>query len=269
MEPKDISFKAITSVQQKILTYYHEQGRVLAWRQTTDPYKILLSEIMLQQTQVSRVKEYYARWIRRFPTIVHLARAHKKSILKEWMGLGYNSRALNLHRTAKLIAREYRSDVLTALDDYKRLPGIGPYTQAAVKIFATNADLVTVDTNIRRILIHEFSLPKTTPDIELWTLAKRLLPQGKSRDWHNALMDYGSHILTSRSTGIAPKSKQSTFKESDRDYRARILKVLLKEPYTFDGLHSLCGIDAKRLQRILDKLVKTQTIRYKNDCYSL
>ncbi len=257
----------ITRFQTKILQFYRKNKRNLPWRNTTEPYKILLSEIMLQQTQVNRVIKYYQTWTEKWPTIQDLAQADRKEILSAWMGLGYNSRAVNLHKTAQIISTEYQGDILTALQHYKELPGIGPYTAQAVQIFATNKDLVTVDTNIRRILIYEFNLQENIKYNELNTLAQRLLPNGRSRDWHNALMDYGATLLTARKTGIQPQTKQSRFQGSDRQYRARILRLVLEKPRTVDQLHQQLPISLKRLTTILEKLEKEQILHKKDRIY--
>lgn len=213
-------------VQKKILTYYKENGRDLPWRTTTDPYKILVSEIMLQQTHVDRVIPFYTTWIRKWPTIHDLAAAPRTDVLKAWLGLGYNNRAIRLHDLAKKVSNDYNGDLLTALDQEK-LPGIGSYTKRAIAIFAMNKDLIAIDTNIRRILIHEFNFLHSITDQELEDVAMQCLPKGKSREWHNALMDYGATVLTSRKTGIKPKTTQSKFEGSDRQIRAQILRYLL------------------------------------------
>ena len=160
----------IKAFQKKILTFYKKKSRELPWRKTTDPYSILLSEIMLQQTQVDRVIEYFNRWTKRWPTVHHLARAKRISVLKEWMGLGYNNRAVNLHKAAQKISKDYKGDVLKAVENFKEIPGIGPYTSKAVQIFSANKNVVTVDTNIRRIFIHEFKLSEKISDAELWNV---------------------------------------------------------------------------------------------------
>ncbi len=265
----------IRDFQGKVLSYYREQGRDLPWRRTADPYHILISEIMLQQTQVERVVPFYERWIARWPTIGALAKASRQEVLGEWLGLGYNNRAVNLHKTAQVIALRCGGDVLAALEHYKELPGIGAYTAAAVRIFALNEDTVTVDTNIRRILIHEFRLDEKIPERELWELAVECLPKGKSRDWHNALMDYGALYLTSRKTGIRPKTQQSKFDGSDRQLRARILRHLLTDrsdsAYSISSLGQLVGesVPGPRLRKIISGMVKDELLDRKGSCYRL
>ncbi|MBN2599538.1 MAG: Fe-S cluster assembly protein HesB, partial [Candidatus Thermoplasmatota archaeon] len=262
-----ISAESIKRFQKKIFLFYKKNKRDLPWRKTTDPYKILLSELMLQQTQVKRVVVYYGKWIARWPTIHALASAALPELLQMWMGLGYNTRAINLHNTAKKIVDIFDGDVLGAMQQYKELPGIGNYTSQAVRIFSTNADLVTVDTNIRRIFISEFGLPENIPEHELWALAKQCLPVGKSRDWHNALMDYGALHLTAHKTGIRPTTQQTRFEGSDRQIRAQILRHVLKKPMTGSALMQTLMIDQKRLETILKKMMNEHILMKKNDTY--
>ncbi|MBI4147993.1 A/G-specific adenine glycosylase [Candidatus Woesearchaeota archaeon] len=257
----NVSEAKLRRFREKVLSYYLSFGRTLPWRTTTDPYKILLSEIMLQQTQVDRVVEFYTRWFARWPTIQDLAKADRTDVLKMWLGLGYNNRAINLHKAVQKISKEYGGDVLAAVKNFKDIPGIGPYTSAAVQIFAKNADIVTVDTNIRRILIHEFNLPDSVSDKELWNLADQCLPKGRSRDWHNALMDYGATLLTARKTGIKPKTTQSTFEGSDRQIRSKILRhVLNAQPATFEELAKVVGVGMERLKKIVQGLVEDDVL---------
>ncbi|HMA83531.1 MAG TPA: Fe-S cluster assembly protein HesB [Candidatus Thermoplasmatota archaeon] len=259
--------KEIKTFQQKIFHFYQENKRDLPWRKTTDPYKILVSEFMLQQTQVSRVIEYYTNWMNTWPTVKRLASESYKNVLQAWMGLGYNRRALYLHNTAKVIVDEFDGDVLTAVKHYEKLPGIGLYTSKAIQIFAANADIATVDTNIRRIFISEFDLDESVSDKELFTIAKRCLPRGKSREWHNALMDYGALHLTSRKTGIKPKTQQSIFQGSDRQIRGKILRLLLKEDQSAYQLEKELNVESKRLSKILTKMLKEETVSKTKELY--
>jgi A/G-specific adenine glycosylase len=200
------------------------------------------------------VREKYLAWQERFPTVQSLAEAPLSEVLALWQGLGYNRRALNLQRAAMLIAADYDGDVLKALAEHERLPGIGPYTARAVRIFSANEDIVTVDTNIRRILLYEFSLPEPTADKDLWQLAERCLPRGRSRDWHNALMDYGAMVLTSHTTGIRPRTRQSRFEGSERQVRGQVLRLLSQGPRSMRQLQSL--ITDPRLSRVIHALEK-------------
>lgn len=215
--------------QQRILDFYHKNGRELPWRKTTDRYRIWISETMLQQTQVDRVIPKYNKWIERFPDASALAAAPLSEVLELWQGLGYNNRAKRLWDAAKITVEQSDGKVPSTPQELIILPGIGPYMARSILIFADNLNLAAVDTNIRRILIHEFDLPETISDKELQQIADSCVPKGRSRDWHNALMDYGAMVLTARKSGIKPKTTQSKFEGSTRWYRSQILKRVLKE----------------------------------------
>lgn len=267
MEPSSISDEDIRKFHQKIFLFYKEHKRDLPWRKTTNPYNILVSEFMLQQTQVTRVIEYYKTWMEKWPIIQKLANEKYKNVLQTWMGLGYNRRALYLHNTSKVIVDDFQGNVLTAMKHYGKLPGIGLYTSKAVQIFSANADIATVDTNIRRIFINEFYLEETLPDKELFQIAERCLPIGRSREWHNALMDYGAMFLTSRKTGIKPKIQQSQFKGSNRQIRGEILRMLLNEKRTEYQLNQQLRVDSERLSEILNKMLKEKTVSKTEEYY--
>jgi A/G-specific adenine glycosylase len=180
---------------------------------------------MLQQTQVSRVVARYPVFLARFPTLGSLAAAPLPDVLSAWLGLGYNNRALRLKRCAEATADHRLPGDLEGL---RALPGVGPYTARAVLIFAGNADLAAVDANVRRVLTEQLDLPHGLSPAALQAVAEAALPPGRSRDWHNALMDYGSLVLTARATGIAPLSRQKPFAGSHRQRRARLLRRLLE-----------------------------------------
>ncbi len=219
----------IPSFQEKILIWYQENKRDLPWRKTTDAYKILVSETMLQQTQVDRVIPKYEAFLKQFPTIQQLATASRGDVLALWSGLGFNSRAVRLHELAKTVTEKYNGKLPKDHELLLSLPGVGPYTANAILSFAFNMPCACVDTNIRRILIHELQLEETISDKQLQDVAQSVIPNNKSCDWHNALMDYGSTVLTSKKTGIKPKSTQSIFKGSRRWYRGQIMKQLVQE----------------------------------------
>ena len=258
----------MNELQQRILSYYKKHGRDLPWRRTTNRYHIMVAEVMLQQTQVSRVLPKYEAWIIQFPTVQALAEAPLREVLARWSGLGYNSRGKRLQDAAKIIVSQYGGEVPSSVDKLLSLPGIGPYTARSILIFADNKDIATVDTNIRRILIHELQLEEHTSDKELFAHAQTLLPTGRSREWHNALMDYGARILTSRKTGIKAKTKQSTFKHSRRYYRGQILKLLTqKETITRKRLQQLYSDCPYDLQTLLDELRAEGILVKKNRSY--
>jgi len=221
--------RKILFFQKKVLDWYALHKRDLPWRKTTEPYLILVSETMLQQTQVDRVIPYFKRWMRKWPTFSSLAKAQKRTVLSMWSGLGYNSRALRLQQLAKEVVKRNRGKLPRNEEELLSLPGIGPYTARAVLAFAFNEPVPVVDTNIRRVIIFELGLDKDISLREITRIAGLCVPRGKSCEWHNALMDYGAIVLTSRVTGIEALSKQSKFEGSERQIRGRIVKYLLRE----------------------------------------
>lgn len=221
------------ALRVKILERYKDNARDLPWRRTNDPYKILVSEVMSQQTQVERVKPKYAAWLKAFPTLEDAASASQSHILTLRSGLGYNRRGLNLWKALKQISQTRKE-----LKDKKYfpqtekdllvLPGVGLYTAHAVLAFAYNQPVPVLDINIRRVLVTELQLDPSITDKELRALAEGLIrPGGSSRDRHNALMDYGALILTSKKTGIR-SAPQSQFVGSRRRVRGSLLKLLIK-----------------------------------------
>lgn len=213
-------------MQEKILEWYSKNKRDLPWRRTKDPYAILVSEVMLQQTQVDRVISKYLAWMEAFPTLNALATADKRKVLLLWSGLGYNNRALRLQKLAQTLKD---GELPKTEEELLKLPGIGPYTARAILAFAFNKEVAVIDTNIRRVLIHELGLSEDISLKELEKIALDLVPKGKSCIWHNALMDYGAMEKTARKTGVKSLSKQSKFEGSERQVRGRILKKLLSE----------------------------------------
>ncbi len=238
--------------RKRIFSFYRENARSFPWRETTDRYRVMVSEMMLQQTQTERVTGKYADWIKRFPDVVALAEASLREVLECWSGLGYNSRGQRLHRCARTIADEYGGVVPASPGELARLPGIGAYTSRSIPIFADNLDIAAVDTNIRRILIHELGAPETASPGELLSLAETVLPRGRSREWHNALMDYGALVLTGRRTGIRPRTRQSAFKGSNRWYRGQVVRDLLGKKVML--LEELAGLYGEGIVDVLGEL---------------
>jgi len=239
---------AVKALRRRILGWYSQNRRDLPWRHTTDPYGILVSEIMLQQTQVARVLSRFAEWLTAYPTLETLAEAPLDDVLRRWQGLGYNNRAARLRDCAATTLAQAApgapAALPRALEGLRALPGVGPYTASAVLIFAHNDDLAAVDANVRRVLTHELALPPELAPRDLQAVADVVLPRGRSRDWHNALMDYGAMVLTARATGIAPRTRQSAFQGSRRQHRARLLRLLLKRgPQRIDPLASALSLE--------------------------
>lgn len=221
----------IARVRRRVWTHYRAQGRhELPWRHTNDPYKILVSEVMLQQTQVSRVVQKYHAFIRCFPTIHALSETSLSEVLTLWQGLGYNRRAKMLHEAARMITTQHNGSMPHSFTVLRTLPGVGVYTAGAVCAFAYNQHVPMVETNIRTVLMHHL-LPGQTnvADEVLLQIAAVLCPRGRAREWYWALMDYGAHL---KEQGIrlnyASKhySKQSIFEGSDRQLRGAIVRVL-------------------------------------------
>ena len=214
---------------------------------------------MLQQTQVPRVSPRFVEWLEAWPDLESLAAAPLADVLRRWQGLGYNTRARRLQECAAAAVASARpgrrAELPRSLDGLRGLPGVGPYTARAVLVFAHNDDLAAVDANVRRVLSHELGLPEDLGDRDLQAVADAVLPRGRSRDWHNALMDYGSLVLTARSTGIASRSRQGTFEGSRRQKRARALRRLLQQgPQPLEELAAALGIAPGEAAEVVDGL---------------
>lgn len=234
----------IRAFRSAVWKFYTAQGRhALPWRQTRDPYKILVSEVMLQQTQVERVIAYYEGFMKAFPTTDALSKAALSEVLAEWQGLGYNRRAKNLHAAAKAITEQGRFP--KAIEDIEALPGVGAYTARAVAAFAHNHDSVFVETNIRTVVMHHF-FPGASKvdDAQIKEVLEKAHPKGKAREWYSALMDYGSFLKRS-GVKLNPRvkgyKKQSTFKGSKREARGALLKALVKGPRDSKFLVEILG----------------------------
>jgi A/G-specific adenine glycosylase len=272
-----------------VFNWYKHNRRSLPWRTTRNPYRILVSETMAQQTQISRVADFYSAWLKRFPTFKALAQASRADVLRQWSGLGYNNRAVRLHELAKEITNRHHGKLPRTVDELLALPGIGKYTAHAVACFAFGQTLPVVDVNIRRVLsrtlwkIHSASEMK--PEREIWSVAASLLPKNKTSDWNQALMDIGSQFCTARNpkcdgcplrrdcaSAFSPTfaSKYRTVKKSEphhngtprRLIRGKILKILHSGPKRFnDLLPALSGNhDAAK-----KKFLRTALTLMKND----
>ena len=235
-------------MQETVLAWFGESGRDLPWRQTHDPYAILVSEVMLQQTQVPRVLPRYSDWLERWPTVESLADASAGDVIAAWQGLGYNRRAVNLHRCATaVVAMGGFPREPAALE---RLPGIGPYTAAAVACFAFGAQIAAPDVNARRVLARAFGDPDMPP------------PPSRAYDWNQALFDLGATICIARrprceacplqagcpsaGTVYAPERKQSRFEGSFRQRRGELLRTL-----TATGPLPVAGLDRPALDALV------------------
>lgn len=265
----DIDNKSIIDFQDKLLTWFKDNKKDYPWRKTDDPYHIMVSEFMLQQTQTSRVIPKYEAFINRFPTLKSLANAENIEVLELWSGLGYNRRALWLKEAAQKI--HSLGNFPMTPKELKKIKGIGDYTSRAILIFTFNQDIATVDTNIRRIFIHEGFANEETSEKELFQIAEKLLPHGQSKDYHSALMDYGSEILTSSKTKIKPKTIQGKFDGSTRQVRGKIIKFLTqkKKEVSRNDIVEFCKLPENQIDKILLKLEKDGLIKKNADFYSI
>ncbi len=249
---------AVAELQERLLSWYSANGRDLPWRHTRDPYAVLVSEIMLQQTQVSRVVPKYHAWLQAYPRLEDLAAAPFDAVLRSWQGLGYNTRARRL-RDCAAAAVETAADGDAALPrtlpELLRLPGVGPYTARALLVFAYDQDVAAVDTNVRRVLTHELGLARDTGATDLQALAEAVLPRGRSRDWHNALMDYGALVLTARVSGVSSRHSQDSFVGSRRWQRSQLLQtVLTGGPQTVAHLAAVTGFSPAAVVELITLL---------------
>lgn len=179
-----------------LLRWYARTGRALPWRETRDAYRVWISEIMLQQTQVERVIEYYARFLEKFSDVQTLARARWPQVLSVWRGLGYYRRARNLLCAAKAVAKEHGGRFPRTVEGLETLPGIGAYTARAIAVFAYEEDELVLDTNVRRVLVRILGIQTEKPDTALHALKERIVPRGKAWPFHQALMDLGATICS-------------------------------------------------------------------------
>jgi A/G-specific adenine glycosylase len=264
----------IQEFRDLILSYYALFGRDLPWRHTTDPYAILVSEIMLQQTQVERVRHKYPEFIRTFPTFESLSGAPLQDILSAWQGLGYNRRALALQKTARIVVEEYDGELPRQVADLIELPGIGKATASAVVAYAFNEPVVYIETNIRRVFIHFFFRDQADiSDTEIGPFVERTLVPENPRLWYNALMDYGSDLkrrVENPNRRSAHYTVQSRFEGSDRQIRGAILRTLLETGGTDEEtLLSRTRADEERLRRILADLEKEGFVRRQEGTFFL
>ena len=194
--------------QRGLLAWYARHGRDLPWRATSDPYHILVSEIMLQQTQVERVIPKYHEFLARYPTLAHLAQADTEDVTRAWYPLGYNVRPLNLQGIARETMAKYAGRLPDDAASLRSMRGIGPYTAGAVLSFAFGRDACIVDTNVRRVLGRVLLGPRRLARLRgqktIWDLSAMVLPPGRAYDWNQALMDFGATWCTARAPRCRP-----------------------------------------------------------------
>lgn len=284
MEPASELTPELRAFVEFVAKKGRELYRDLPWRRTYDPYAIWISEVMLQQTQVSRVDGRWQRWLERFPTVDALAAAAPSDVLEEWQGLGYNRRALSVHRAAQAIS-EAGGVFPQDPKELVKLPGIGPATAAGIRAFAFNLHGVYLETNVRTVFLHElYPQAEGVPDSELVPLVELTCPASVEdvanvadadstendataeltpRSWYYALLDYGAYLkktIPNPSRRSKSHVKQSRFEGSHRQKRAELLRVLLAHKdeggAEFETLHQeLCQIEVNAGRETLDERV--------------
>jgi A/G-specific adenine glycosylase len=247
--------------RQHIYRFYRDHGRQMPWRETSDPYHILVSEIMLQQTQVDRVLLKYEPFIIAFPDVASLARAPLREIMGKWQGLGYNRRALALQRLAQRLVTELQGRLPESVETLRTLPGIGAATAGALAAFAFNQPVVFIETNIRRVFIHCFFGDQSgIRDQEILPLVEQTLDRQRPRPWYYALMDYGAMLKRAApnpNRRSAHYQRQSAFAGSDRQIRGLILKTMLASPVlSAQDLVQAVGKSPARTQALIETLIQ-------------
>jgi A/G-specific adenine glycosylase len=249
----------IKEFRKIVFDHYRNHGRDLAWRRTTDPYRILVSEIMLQQTQVERVVVKYPEFIAAFPDFATLAGAPLSDVLAVWQGMGYNRRAISLQRSAQRVLADYGGTLPQDVDILATFPGIGRATASSICAFAFNMPVVFIETNIRRVFIHFFfGGHESVNDTEILPLVEKALGKQDPRTWYNALMDLGTVLkktVENPNRRSRHYTKQAAFEGSDRKIRGAILKLLLAEKrMTKEAITGTFSEDPDRIIRILKSL---------------
>jgi A/G-specific adenine glycosylase len=283
----------ITAFVNTVWEYYRSQRRDMPWREDTSPYSVIVSEIMLQQTQVDRVRTKFASWMKRFPDWKSLAQASTKDVLSEWTGLGYNRRALYVKRIAEAVVADKRYDFLKngkvapkeIHELLRTLPGIGPNTAGAVMAYSFNLPSPFIETNIRSVFIHHFfpeiekregrKACKKISDVEIIPFIEAALAdrrnQKNPREWYWALMDYGSDLkrrLSNPSRRSAHLVKQSKFEGSNRQLRSQILRFIMQEKTDRKTItKQFKGHEPEKIEKNLTDLIKEDFIRNTGTTY--
>jgi A/G-specific adenine glycosylase len=273
----------LTQFKKSIHRHYRIAGRHgLPWRKTRDPYAILVSEIMLQQTQVARVEGFYPKFLRRFPNFEALAKADTTSVLNAWQGLGYNRRALSLKKAAEMIVHNHGGKLPRDRAALEKLPGIGRGTSGSLMAFVFNKPEIFIETNIRRVFIHFFfpHTRKAVTDAAIERYIESTVDRRNPREWYWALMDYGAAMAAEGAANSNPNrksahyKKQSAFKGSDREARGKILRYLLAQKKgssvsSVDDVKKIANIAEDRLKEILSRLNKEGFIIIRGKGFSI
>ncbi|MDR3551314.1 MAG: hypothetical protein P4L31_07915 [Candidatus Babeliales bacterium] len=254
----NLSTTAIRSFQDFIWDFYAQNRREFAWRHHDDPYAIVVSEIMLQQTQTHRVAQKFELWLCEFPDFATLAQAPLRDVLSIWSGLGYNRRAIALQKIAQRVVAEFDGQLPSDPAILVTFPHIGPNTAGSICAFAFNKPTVFIETNIRAVYIHSFFKDKTEiTDKELQPLVEQTVDHGNAREWYYALMDYGVFLksqMVNPSRKSAHHATQSKFEGSDRQIRGMMLRLLTAKSCTMQELVDQSKKEESRVKRIVEDL---------------
>lgn len=238
----------LKKIQNRLLRWFEKNARDLPWRRTRDPYAIWVSEIMLQQTQVATVIPYYQRFLKSFPTVHHLAKANLSRVLKVWEGLGYYSRARNLHRASEIIANHFQGKIPNHLKDLLTLPGIGKYTAGAILSIAYNKEAPILDGNVKRVLSRIFAVSSNPesgkPEGFLWHLSESLIPSGSAGSFNQGLMDLGSMICTLKDPQCPRCPLRQSCKGRASGHPERYPSKVAKEP--IPHVHAISAVIERR-----------------------
>ena len=282
------------SLAPTLLDWYAQTARDLPWRRTRDPYRVLVSELMLQQTQVARVLEAYPAFLAQFPDVAELAAAPVSQVVSAWQGLGYNRRAVNLHRCAQAVVERHGGQIPDDLDGLLALPGIGPYTARAVQAFAFSYDAAPVDTNVSRVLARAVAgRPLGAKQVQ--ELADDTVPAGRGHDWNQALMDLGAQVCKAKAprcdacpiaaecrwrmaggedpvarSAVRPRP-QGRFEDSDRFHRGRLVDALRSSRVTASEVPAAARLtdDPERCDRIVAGLIADGLAEWDGDALRL
>lgn len=272
-QPITLTGLRIHEFRETVYAYYRDHGRRFPWREPDNAYDVLVSEVMLQQTQADRVVPKYLAFMEAYPTPAVLAKAPLQEVLKLWQGLGYNRRAVMLKQAAEQVVTEHGGRLPDSEAELLRLPGVGPYTAAAVAAFAGNRPAMVIETNIRSVFIHEFFGDREgITDREIIPLIEQTVDSENPREWYSALMDYGAML---KKSGVNPGrrsahyARQTPFAGSTRQLRGRLLKTLLEGPRTPRDLAGTLACDEAKVRAALGALETEGVLRRRGRRYAV
>jgi len=254
----------VIDFQKKIYDFYLKNKRDFAWRQDISPYRVFVSEVMLQQTQTSRVISKFEQWTDRFPDFAAVAYASTHDILATWQGLGYNRRGLNLQKAARMIVEQFDGQLPMTVHELESLPGIGPNTAGSILAFAYNLPVTFIETNIRTVFLHEFfAEAQSVHDKEILSLVAQTVDHVSPRDWYYGLMDYGVYLkkeLKANNKTSKHYTRQSKFIGSRREIRGAIVRILTQtKQLSHDDLICLVKQEIPQSEHDVDLILRQLT----------